>query len=397
MHKQTTLKLASLTSIVMGFLSVNANAVPLPHLNGIAHAPHIIKPNTPNGLPTGLSPNQVSIAYGFTSLGRWGAGQTIALVDAYDAPTIENDLSVFNSTFGLKPCTTFNGCFRKIYADGFKPQLNGDWAVETTLDVEWAHAMAPRAKILLVEATDDRMDSLMRAVQVATFNGANFVSMSWGSPEDPNETAIDVGFNNPNVTYVAASGDGGHGIIYPAASPYVLSVGGTTLYIDPITSAYISETAWSGSGGGLSLYENEPAYQVSYQIPNNPFRKRGVPDVSYNADPNTGFSVYDSTPDSFGNYGWLIIGGTSASAPQWAALLADANSASIPPRLTNFSNLLYIAALKHYGRDYHDIMIGNNGMCGYYCNAQIGYDYVTGLGSSQVANLVNDMRTGALK
>lgn len=379
-------------SAILGFTSLQTYA--LPHLPGKAHTPRIIKPGTPHWQPSGLTPAQVSTAYGFASMQGQGKGQLIALVDAFDAPTIENDLNVFASTFGLPACTTANGCFSKVYADGTQPQANGDWAGETSLDVEWAYAMAPQAKIMLVEATDDSMDALMRAVQAAVQKGANVVSMSWGGAESSNETSTDSVFNNPNVTFTASSGDNGHGVIYPAASPYVLSVGGTTLTVDS-SGNYQGEAAWSGSGGGISAYEAEPACQTNYQIPNNPGNMRGVPDVSYNADPDTGFSVYDSTPDSNGNSGWSVVGGTSAAAPQWAALIAVANSSG--NNLTGVSTLLYGAATANYGSDYNDVSAGTNGSCGTLCTAQTGYDYVTGLGSPRVPGLVSDLNNNVLK
>lgn len=395
MPKITTFRLTAISSLIFGFLSVNANAdlLRLPHMNTVAHPPHFVVPNLPTAAPLGLSPAQISKAYGFTDLGRFGAGQTIAIIDAYDAPTIENDLSVFNSTFGLNPCTTANGCFTKIYAGGSTaPQPNGDWANETTLDVEWAHAIAPNAKILLVEATTGSSDDLMQAVQVATQHGANFVSMSYGSQESPNETGADAAFKVPNVTFIAASGDSGNGANYPAASPYVISVGGTTLTTD-IDGNYVSETAWAGSSGGLSKYETASQVQQKFPLPMNPNKKRGIPDVAYNA--GTAVAIYDSYPNSKGQSGWLALGGTSAGAPQWAALLADANSASFsPPPLAHFTHLLYIGAKNHYDNDYHDITTGTNGTCGYYCTAQVGYDYITGLGSPKVVSLVGDMRTG---
>jgi subtilase family serine protease len=380
------------TPVVMGLISLSAFA--LPHLPGKAHTPRIVKPNTPNFAPSGLSPSQVATAYGFNNFASQGSGQTIALVDAFDSPTIENDLNIFSSTFGLPACTTANGCFSIVYAGGTKPQPNGDWEGETSLDVEWAHALAPKEKIMLVEATDDSMDSLMQAVQVAVQKGANVISMSWGGPEDANETGNDTVFNNPNVTFTASSGDSGYGVSYPAASPYVLSVGGTTLSVDG-SGNYQGEVAWSGSGGGLSAYETEPAYQSQYQIPNNPNNMRGVPDVSYNADPNSGFSVYDSTPDSGGNSGWQVVGGTSAAAPQWAAFIADVNSSG--SALNGVSNLLYGAATANYSTDFNDVTTGSNGSCGVLCNASTGYDYVTGLGTPQVVSLAADLSNNVYK
>jgi len=329
--------------------------------------------------PQGFSPAQIKQAYGIPNTYQ-GAGQVIAIVDPYDDPNIEADLGVFSAQFGLPACTTANGCFTKIYAGGTQPAGSTSWALEMSLDVEWAHAIAPQAKILLVEGSDDG-NGLYEAIQVAIQNKATVISLSWGSSEWSTETGFDYIFQNSPVPIVAASGDAGDGILYPAASPYVLSAGGTTLNVDS-NGNYLSETAWSGSGGGISVYEKEPAYQTGFPIPQNG-RGRGVPDVAYNADPETGYPIYDS----YGYSGWVKVGGTSASAPQWAALIAVANSARAS-NLTNFNSAIYSAGSSSYATLFHDITSGNNGTCGYYCDAQVGYDYVTGLGSPQAANLL---------
>lgn len=385
------LKPSILLPVVLGFISTQAYA--LPHMPGIAHPPRIVKPGVPGFLPSGLRPGQVANAYGFSRFLSQGKGQTIAIIDAYDAPTIEHDLNVFARNYGLPACTTANGCFRKIYANGRRPKVDGDWAGETSLDVEWAYAMAPKAKIMLVEAKDSSMDALMQAVQVAVKKGATVVSMSWGGAEDASQLGVDPLFNNPLVTFVASSGDSGNGVSYPASSPYVISVGGTSLNVDPAGN-YLGETAWSGSGGGISQYEVQPAFQANYPIPNNPDNRRGVPDVAYNADPNTGVSVYDSTPDSQGNKGWMVVGGTSAGAPQWAAFIAVANSSG--KTLSNVSSLLYGTAAVNYANNFNDVSNGNNGDCGYYCSAQPGYDYTTGLGTPKVVSLASDLQRGLL-
>jgi subtilase family serine protease len=271
--------------MLLGFISFQAHA--LPNAPGIAHAPYHIKPNTNSLVPSGLSPAQVRKAYGFGDNNWTGRGQVIGIVDAFDDPNIESDLNVFSSTFGLAACTTANGCFEKVYATGKKPKKNAGWAGEISLDVEWVHAMAPNAKIMLVETANSSMNALMQGVKVAIQKGANVITMSWGGAEFSTETSFDSMFNVPGVTFTAASGDSGAGVIYPAASPNVIATGGTTLTLDS-SGNYISEKAWSGSGGGVSAYETIPAYQKGLPIPNNPNNMRGIPDVSYNADPNSG-------------------------------------------------------------------------------------------------------------
>ncbi len=357
---------------------------------GYARPPIHVKGNAGSG-PSGLSPARARHAYGFDLLANQGAGQTIGIVDAYDDPNIESDLSVFNTTFGLPACTSGNGCFQKIYASGTKPSTNAGWALEISLDVEWAHAIAPQAKIILVEAASNSFANLLHAVDVAVQSGASVVSMSWGGGEFSSETSFDSAhFSVNGVTFTASSGDSGNGVEYPAASPFIVAVGGTTLNSDK-SGNYLGETAWSGSGGGQSVYEAEPLYQSSYAIPNDANGRRGVPDAAYDADPNTGFAVYD-TVRYLGQRGWFQVGGTSAGAPQWAALFAIANSMRVAAgkgTLSSTNSGVYsVASGSAYGANFHDIASGTNGNCGTLCTASSGYDYVTGLGSPQASNVI---------
>ncbi|MGD0359589.1 MAG: S53 family peptidase [Bryobacteraceae bacterium] len=337
--------------------------------------------------PTGYTPAQMITAYGFNLVANQGAGQTIALIEAFDDANLEADLGVFDTQFSLPDCTTANGCFTKIYATGTKPGSNKDWALEESLDVEWAHAIAPQAKIMAVEAAGQGTSQLLSAVGVAVSNGATVVSMSFGIDEFSTETTADGRFKTQHVVFVASSGDSGHGVFYPSASPYVVAVGGTTLNLDS-NGVWESETAWScksalscellgGSSGGQSAYEPEPAYQNGVQSSG----KRGVPDVAYDANPSTGVPIYDS-----GDGGWVQVGGTSMGSPQWAALFAIANSMRVADgkaNLTKPQQYLY----GHAETDFHDITSGSNGTCGALCTAGTGYDYVTGVGSPQ-ANLI---------
>ncbi len=345
--------------------------------------------------PTGLLPAQIRHAYSFDQLtcsytgtfgntNLCGYGQTIAIVDAYDDPNIPQDLATFSSTFGLPDCTSANGCFVKATPQG-KTRSDSGWALEESLDVQWAHAMAPGAKIILVEAKSAGFSNLLSAVDYAVSKGANQVSMSWGGSEFSSESSYDYHFNKNNVSFFASSGDSGSGTIYPSVSPYVVAVGGTTLNLDSLGNVS-SETAWSGSGGGMSLYESEQSYQANYGISSN--GKRAVPDVSYNADPNTGVPVYDSFGYQ-GSKGWFQVGGTSAGAPQWAALSAIVNGArTTPMSSTSYgtNTLLYGAATgANYVNNYRDIISGSN--VGF--SAGIGYDFVTGVGSPLSNNLLS--------
>ena len=334
-----------------------------------------------HNVPAGLTPAQIKTAYGFPAALE-GAGQTIAIVDSMDDPNIEADLNTFSNQFNLPACTTANGCFTKMFVDNIQPAADAGWAKEISLDVEWAHAIAPQAKILLIETEDDG-ESLYEGILLAIEQKASVISLSWGGNEFDGETYFDNIFAVSKVPIVAASGDGGDdgiGASYPASSPTVISAGGTQLTLDA-KGNYVSETAWSGSGGGVSDYEYEPAFQLTYGIP-SAGEARGVPDVSWNAAPSVGYSVYDT----YGSKGWSVIGGTSASAPQWAALIAIMKSAK-KGNFNNFNASLY-SVVKHNNNLMHDITTGTNGSCGYYCTARSGYDYVTGLGTPQAGNLI---------
>ena len=318
--------------------------------------------------PAGLSPTQIRTAYNLPSMGGQG---TIAIVNAYDDPTVLNDLNVFSNQFGLPPLNNAN--FEKHM---MAPRISTDsgWALETSLDVQWAHAIAPSAKILLVEATSNSLTSLLSAVDYAR-NRPDVVaiSMSWGGSEFSTESRYDYHFTSPyGAVFFASSGDSGAGVLWPAVSVNVVGVGGTRLNFGAGGSV-ASETAWSGSGGGISAYESEPSYQVSYSVP-SANGKRCVPDVSYDADPSSGVAVYDSTPYS-GRTGWWQVGGTSAGAPQWAAIQALGLSTS--------NNNFYQTAKSANNLSYfRDITSGSNGAY----TATTGYDCVTGLGSPITTN-----------
>jgi subtilase family serine protease len=336
-----------------------------------------------------FQPAQIRHAYGFDLVSNQGAGQTIALVDAYDDPNVESDLAVFSQQFELPVASTSNGFFRKIYATGHKPAANANWSVEISLDIEWAHAIAPKATIILVEAASNNLSDLLKGVDVAVRSGAAVVSMSWDTGEFSGERNSDNHFVTNGVTFLAASGDAGTGVTYPAASPDVIGVGGTSLTLDS-HGTYLSESAWSGSGGGLSAYEHQPLYQAQFGIPDDSRGVRGVPDVSYNANPGTGYAVYDSVAIS-GASGWFQIGGTSAAAPQWAAVVAIANSTRVGLRKANLSSAhtaLYTLAKLTLNSGFHAVTQGENGSCGTICEALAGYDFVTGLGTPRVNVLV---------
>ncbi len=294
--------------------------------------------NNPSGAvasPLGLTPALLRTAYGLNGLSFAGgiagngAGQTIAIVDAYYDPTIASDLARFDQTYGLPAPASFT----QVVSRGLTAQ-NAAWSLETALDVEWAHAVAPGANLLLVETPAD-LGSLLAGVDYARGQaGVSVVSMSWGSGEFAAETSYDNIFTTPaghtsstgvagGVTFVASAGDSGH-VQYPAASPNVLAVGGTTLGLTSM-GAYGSESPWAMSGHGASAFEPAPAWQSSALAASGlAVTGRTTPDVAWAANPATGVSVY-SASSSAGGTGWYVVGGTSVGAPAWSAILAIAD------------------------------------------------------------------------
>lgn len=333
-------------------------------------------------VPTVFTPSQIATAYGFnqitfstpkgTIVGT-GAGQTIAIVDAYSDPNIASDLQAFDKSFGIPAPPSLS----IVQQSG--TVANSQWASEISLDVEWAHAMAPGARIVLGEARSDSLSDLVSEVDtVADMPGVSVVSMSWNASEWASESAFDNNFKTPaghqGVTYVASSGDNGATTSWPASSPNVLSVGGTALSINS-KGAYAGETGWSGSGGGVSPYEAKPAYQ---NLVSTGMSMRSTPDVSYDASPSSGFYVYDS----YYNSGWIEVGGTSAGAPQWAALIAIADQGRVAEGKSTLDGAtqtlyaIYRMAQSSQSTYFHDVTSGNNGT-----SDKSGFDEVTGNGS----------------
>lgn len=342
-----------------------------------AHTNHLlmVRPRAGSATPTGMTPAQIRTAYDLPSTGGWGA---VAIVDAYHYPTAASDLAVFSTQFGLPQCTTGNGCFQQVYAtsNGAAPAVDCGWAQEAALDIQWAHAMAPSAKIILVEAASNSFTDLLAAVDKAnsllTGLGGGQVSMSWGGSEFSSEQTYDAHFGTSQVVYFAASGDTGGKTIYPGVSPRVVSAGGTTLQLDSAGNI-ASETGWSGSGGGASRFESRPAYQnpVSQIVGS----KRGVPDYSFDADPNTGVSVYDSTACQ-GYSGWLVFGGTSVSSPSLAGIV-NLGGTVWAGTATHLSSVYADLGNGLYPVNFNDIVSGRAGRY----RAKTGWDFVTGMGS----------------
>jgi len=308
-------------------------------------------------------------------------GPTIAIIDAYNDATIQNDLTAFSSYFNLPSCTTANGCLQIVNETGgtsLPKTTNASWALETALDVETAHAICQTCKLLLVEANSTSLLDLATGDKTAANLGAVAISNSWGASEFSGEASYDSYFNHTGVGTFASAGDNGYGSSYPAASPYVISVGGTTLslYTD---NSYAGETAWTDTGSGCSQYENASSLQqtvVNWQQ-TGCGTKKAIADIAEDADPNTGIAVYDSTSYQ-GNSGWWQVGGTSLSSPLAAAIYAmsyTTNDHTIPQVAT----LLY---QNDTNANFHDITTGSNGTCStIMCQAITGYDGPTGLGS----------------
>ena len=359
-----------------------AFAVDLAHCD--AHVVTRAGSATPLATPTwtsGYSPQNLAAAYKWAdptgSTWSWN-GQTVAIVDAYDNPNAASDLSVYRSQFGLSPCTTGNGCFRKVNQRGGAAPPAGDigWGQEIDLDIEMASAVCPSCKILLVEADSNSFANLGVAVNQAYALGANVISNSYGGGEFLGETgsAYAGPYNHPRVAITASSGDGGYGVEIPAAFNTVVGVGGTSLSTAANARGW-AETAWSGAGSGCSVYVAKPSWQKDAGC-----SRRTVADVSAVANPSTGVAVYDTYGSSGGN-NWYVFGGTSVSAPIIGAAYALAGNAS---SVDYASRLPYASASSLF-----DVTSGSNGKCTrgkntstrYLCTAGPGYDGPTGLGT----------------
>ncbi|HEX4321052.1 MAG TPA: S53 family peptidase [Acidobacteriaceae bacterium] len=334
---------------------------------------------------TGCNPNA-------TVKNSTGGSQTIAIVDAYDDPNAAADLAFFSAQFGL-PYSSSK--FKVVYAQGSQPAQDpsGGWEFEESLDIEYAHAMAPKATIYLVEAASNYDSDLFPAILVASnlvacgktttcpagSKGKGEVSMSFGGEEFAQELSLDPFFTTPGVVYFAASGDA-PGVGYPCASPNVVCVGGTSNSRSLENGNLIAQISWSEAGGGASFYEPIPKYQAG-----NPFIARqlqgyrGVPDLSAVANLDTGVWVWDTIPDSEGETGWFIGGGTSLATPVVAGIVNSTGdfAASSSAELTKHysSSLLFLD-----GGGFTDIVYG---ACNFYSGtfSSPGWDQCTGLGT----------------
>src|SRR5438270_5273804 len=334
------------------------------------HGPALLAPIIP-----GYHPDQIRTAYGLPSNGGIGA---IAIVDLNNLTSALGDFNFFAQTFGLPqepssdPTNAGNKVFQVVYAEGSKPpDDNTGWGGEIALDIEWAHAMAPNAKIYLVESNGDLDKANQVAAKVA---GVREVSNSWGYPgEISTATLLDANYVYPGVVFLASSGDFGGVTSYPATSPNVVGIGGTSMILGS-SNEVVSETAWDGSGGGPSLYETRPDFQNAISGIVGP--ARGSPDVAAIADPYTGVAVYSST--AYGtSTGWAVIGGTSVACPVTAGITNLRGNGTTPPNFTSSSHRELLRVYYNLlGAYYNDITKGSAG--GFM--AKTGWDFTTGIG-----------------
>lgn len=338
-----------------------------PHFK-LAERKEIIRSFGPNAIIPGYIPTNIRNAYGLNNVTNDGTGQTIAIVDAFHNPKIIDDFKAFDAQFNIgKP--------DKLLVKSFTQTTNEGWALEAALDVQWAHVIAPGATILLVEAASDSLTDLLNAVNYAVTQGASVVSLSWGAYEFLGQSSYNKAFSGNNVIFLASSGDTGGLVNWPSVSPNVLACGGTSLNLTK-DGQYVSETGWSGSGGGKSRYEILPNWQKNFGLAG----KRQTPDFSMLADPNTGVPVYNTFGVN-GTTGWFQVGGTSLSCPMLAGVFAIANQIRQQNGKSNLSN----STIPNYiyntlGKDssnFNDIKLGKAGT--FSCKS--GYDNVTGLGT----------------
>jgi subtilase family serine protease len=323
----------------------------------------------PHAVPSGYGPKDLQSAYGLPATTTAPPrGPLVAIVDAYDDPNAERDLAVYRSQYGLPPCTTANGCFRKVNQNGSStplPRSNGGWAQEISLDLDMVSAACPSCKILLVEAKSASFANLGTAVNTAAGMNAAVISNSYGGSDSSAMAAYD----HKNIAIVASTGDAGYGVEAPASFPTVVAVGGTSLHTATTTRGW-TESAWSGAGSGCSSLNPKPAWQTAATSCSG----KANADVSAVADPSTGVAVYDSFAYQ-GVSGWLVFGGTSASAPIVGSVYAlSGNTAGYPASYT-----------WEHASGLNDVTSGSNGTCPttQWCRAGVGWDGPTGLGTPQ--------------
>jgi subtilase family serine protease len=315
----------------------------------------------------GYGPSDIRSAYHLTG----SSDATVAIVDAYDDPTVESDLAVYRSRYHLPACRSASHCFTKVNQTGGTsyPRKDGGWAEEISLDVDMVSATCPGCHILLVEARSNAFTDLAAAVQYAgSVRGVVAISNSYGGGDSTESSAYD----QPGIAITASTGDDGYGVKSPASYPDVVAVGGTTLSRANGSRGW-TETAWSGAGSGCSILNTKPAWQAAVTRCSG----KANTDVSAVADPRTGVAVYDSTAFQ-GWVGWMTFGGTSASSPIVASVYAmSRNTAGYPASYT-----------WSHASGLNDVKSGVNGNCAtsVWCHSGPGWDGPTGLGTPNGTN-----------
>ena len=333
---------------------------------------HVLSGAGPQGLAAGtaaaalpgLHPADLQRAYALASDAA-GSGQTIGIVVAYDDPSLESDLAVYRAKFGLSPCTSSNGCFKKVGLGLLGTLLGGNqgWGQEASIDTQIASAVCPKCRLIVVEAPSDSPAALLAAARTAVANGATVVSNSYSLDETASEDDASYAIGVP---FVFGAGDAGAGAQWPAASTHAIAVGGTSLTRDGSARGW-SESVWSGTGGGCSAYIAKPAWQHDTGCAN-----RTANDIAAFADPNPGVAVYDSYLSQ--SAGWRTYGGTSVSAPIVAGAIALAGNGK--------SALLDASHIYAHASALHPVATGRNGACdSYLCSAGPGYSAPAGNGS----------------
>ncbi len=333
---------------------------------------HLRKPSPGSTSLSGYIPSELQSAYSLgNASANSGGTMTVAIVDAYSDPYLASNLATYRNQFGLKSCSS--GCLTIVNQSGGTklPRANSGWGTEESLDVEMVSAICPNCHILVVEASSASFSNLGTAAKYAESH-ANVVSNSYGGSESSAELSYNSDYSSSNSVVVASSGDSGYGVEFPAAAPSVVSAGGTSLLQSSTTARGWSETAWSGAGSGCSGYEAEPSWQPKTSY----CSMRTVADVSAVADPNTGVAIYDT----YGQGGWIVVGGTSVASPLISSVfaLAGNNAASLGSTAA--------AGLYASGASLYRVTSGSNGSCGnYLCNAgdslSTGYNGPTGNGT----------------
>ncbi|MFZ6773011.1 putative Ig domain-containing protein [Undibacterium sp. SXout7W] len=433
-HQELSAELRNVSSRRLNLAAIEALQVSenvVRHRRMQAVAPQdTVTPMATGAVVATYSPAQIRAAYGlpalpasFTGLtstqaAQLGAGQTIYIVNANHDPSLVAELTAFNQKFGLPACTlkaiatsttlplpaaSATTCELSVVygtASGTMiattPAYDAGWASEIALDVQWAHATAPLARIVLIEAPDASMNNMLGAIKLANTMGPGIVSMSFGSLEGNWTASVDSTFTSAKMTYLAATGDTGASVQWPAVSPNVVAVGGTSLTYSG--SGARTEVSWSGTGGGISSYTPVPSYQTASVPGMGTLARRAVADVAFNADPSTGQYVAMISPGS-ATVNWVSAGGTSLATPQWAGIIAIANASRAlsskaalgTPHAVLYGQISTVPGT--YAAAFADITKGSDGTCTT-CTAKVGYDPLSGLGTPNVSSLLSTL-TGA--